>query len=109
MKYVPDIATHDGRRAWAFLAILGGSMVFTIFAAIGVYIVRNNAGLSFWLAIAAHAQVFLGMTAIGWAMGRRIESSVGRSGLSLNDKIDRAVDDVADAAVSKADEIKEGV
>ena len=61
-------------------------MVFTGFAAVGVYLVRNSPGLSFWLALAAHAQVFLGMGALGWAMGRRMLASVSRDGMTVDDR-----------------------
>lgn len=83
---LPPIDTHDGRRALAFLAILGGCIVMTVFAAVGVYIVSENKGLSFWLAIAAHVQIFLGMSAMGWAMGRRMSASVTRDGASFDDR-----------------------
>lgn len=83
---IPPIDTHDGRRALAFLAILGGCIVMTLFAAVGVYIVRNSAGLSFWLALAAHVQIFLGLSAMGWAMGRRMTASVNRDGASFDDR-----------------------
>lgn len=83
---LPSIETHDGRRAFAFLAILGGCVVFTAFAAVGVYIVRNSPGLSFWLALAAHAQVFLGMGALGWFAGRRMLASATRDGVTVDDR-----------------------
>lgn len=83
---LPPIDTHDGRRGFAFLAILGGCVVFTGFAAVGVYLVRNHAGLSFWLALAAHAQVFLGMGALGWFAGRRMLASFTRDGATVDDR-----------------------
>lgn len=86
LRLLPYIHTHDGRRALAFLAIVGGCMVFTLVIAINTYMLRNNAGFLFWLAMAAHAQVFLGMTALGWFAGRRIEVSAGKSGLMIDDK-----------------------
>ena len=58
----------------------------TLFAAIGVYIVRGNAGLSFWLALAAHGQIFVGLSAMGWAMGRRMQSEVTKSGIKFDDR-----------------------
>lgn len=57
----PSLSTPDGRRAWAFVAIVGGSIVFTMFAAVGVYIVRGDIKLSFYLALAAHGQVIVGL------------------------------------------------
>lgn len=83
---IPPIETHDGRRAWAFLAILGGCVTMTLFAAVGVFIVRGSMGLSFWLAMAAHGQIFVGLSAMGWAMGRRMQSEVTRSGIKFDDR-----------------------
>lgn len=83
---IPPITTHDGRRAWAFLATVGGCMVFTAVILFAVWLLRENAGFTFWLALAAHVQVFLGMGAIGWAMGRRMVSSVSRDGASFDDR-----------------------
>lgn len=79
--------TPDGRRATAFLAILGGSIVMTIFAAVGVYIVRKDAGLSFWLALAAHAQIALGLTAFTALFVKR-SISAGRDGVKIEDQGD---------------------
>jgi hypothetical protein len=85
MKF-PTITTHDGRRAAAFFAILGGCVVMTLFAAAGVYLVSGDTKLSFWLAIAAHVQILVGMTAMGWAMGRRLQIDVSKDGAKLNDQ-----------------------
>jgi hypothetical protein len=82
---LPPVDTHDGRRAFAFFAILGGCVVMTLFAAAGVYLVKGDVKLSFWLAIAAHVQILVGMTAMGWAMGRRMLAEVGRDGVKIND------------------------
>lgn len=84
---LPLIASPDGRRAWAFIAIWGGCIIFTAFAAVGLYIVRNSPGLSFWLALAAHLQVLVGMTALAWAMGRRSKIEVSRDGATLDDTL----------------------
>lgn len=76
----------------------------TVFAAVGVYLVSGDAGLSFWLALAAHAQIFIGLTFFGWAAGRRLTAEVGRNGLSIRDN--EAAQTVADAAQDRADEVK---
>lgn len=81
----PPIDTHDGRRAWAFLAISGGAMAFSLFIWISLYMLRAHPGFVFWLAIAAHAQVLVGMTALGWAMGRRIQLEGSKNGIKIND------------------------
>lgn len=82
---LPPILTQDGRRAWAFLALLGGSIVMTLFAAAGVYIVRQDAGLSFWLAIAAHVQILIGMTGFGALLYKRTIKA-GRDGVEISDQ-----------------------
>ncbi len=82
---LPDIATHDGRRALAFLAIIGGCMVFTALIIASVWLLSAHADYLFYLALAAHGQVFVGMTALGWAMGRRLVASATRDGVSIDD------------------------
>ena len=84
----PDIATHDGRRALAFLAIMGGAMVFSLFIWVCLYLLRGHPEFVLYLALAAHAQVLVGMTALGWAMGRRLQLQGGRDGVTLNDQGD---------------------
>jgi hypothetical protein len=85
---LPPVDTHDGRRALAFFAILGGCVVMTLFAAAGVYLVSGDVKLSFWLAIAAHVQILVGMTAMGWAMGRRLQIDVSKDGAKIDDRGD---------------------
>jgi hypothetical protein len=82
---LPPILTQDGRRAWAFLALLGGSIVMTVFAAVGVYIVRKDSGLSFWLAMAAHVQIIVGMTGFGALLYKRTIKA-GRDGVEISDQ-----------------------
>lgn len=82
---LPDITTPDGRRAYAFAAIVGGAMVFSAFIWVALWLLRNHEGFVFWLAVAAHVQVFVGMTALGFAMGRRLQASISRDGVSIDD------------------------
>lgn len=86
MSAPPDISTHDGRRAWAFLATVGGCMVFTAVIIASLWIVRHSPGFVFWLALAAHVQVFMGMGALGWAMGRRMATEVTRDSVKYDDR-----------------------
>jgi hypothetical protein len=85
---LPDITTPDGRRAWAFAAIVGGAMVFSLFIWVALWLLRNHEGFVFYLAIAAHVQVFVGMTALGFAMGRRLQASISKDGVTIDDKGD---------------------
>ena len=84
MKF-PPISTHDGRRALSFLAVIGRCVVFTLFAAVSLWLLRDQPGFVFWLALCAHVQVLVGMTALGWQMGRRLSVNAGRDGISLSD------------------------
>jgi hypothetical protein len=79
-----DLTTPDGRRAAAFAAILGGCFTMTVFAAVGVYIVRKDAGLSFWLALAAHAQITLGLSAFTALFVKR-SFKAGKDGIEITD------------------------
>lgn len=90
---LPTLLTPDGRRAYAFAAILGGCVVMTVFAAVGVYLVSGNAGLSFWLALAAHAQILVGLTLLGALFVRR-SFKVGRDGVEITDDAVRDGDTV---------------
>ncbi|CAB4152444.1 hypothetical protein UFOVP616_14 [uncultured Caudovirales phage] len=76
--------THNGRRAAAFGALIGGCAIMTIFAAIGVYLVKGNAAYSFYLALAAHAQIMLGLTAFTALFIRR-SIKAGRDGIEITD------------------------
>lgn len=102
---LPPITTADGRRAWAFLAIVGGSVVMTLFAAVGVYLVSPDAKLSFYLALAAHAQILVGLTALGAQFVKR-SIKVSATGIDISDA-GEAAQVVADAAQTKADDVKD--
>ena len=82
---IPPLDTHDGRRALSFLALLGGCFVMTVFAAVGVYLVSGNATYSFWLAMAAHVQIFVGLSFFGWNLGRRLQAEVSKDGVRIDD------------------------
>jgi uncharacterized membrane protein len=82
---LPPIDTHDGRRGWAFIAICVGCIMFTLFATYGVYLVRFNPPYVFLLALAAHGQVLVGMTALGWVLGRRANIQVTKDSVTIED------------------------
>ena len=109
MSLLNQFQTPDGRRALAFFAILGGCVVMTLFAAVGVWMVRGNAAYSFGLAMAAHGQIAIGLTGFGALLWRRT-LKVSRDGFEMSDQPDApaAAQAVADAGQDKADEIKEG-
>lgn len=84
---MPPLGTSDGRRGWAFLALVGGAITFTAFAAFGVYQLRNSAGFTFWLALAAHAQVFVVLASLGGLLVKRM-IKITRDGAEYEDKSD---------------------
>ena len=81
---LPDISTVGGRKAWTFLALVGAAMVFTAFAGAGVWIVRDSPGLSFWLALAAHAQIVIVLTGLAALLVRRSVKAT-RDGVEIID------------------------
>lgn len=78
------LLTPDGRRAMAFAAVLGGCVVMTGFAAIGLLIVRGRPSLVFWLSLAAHAQILVGMTGLLALLVKRVVR-VSRDGVEISD------------------------
>ncbi len=85
-RRLPTIMSPDGRRAWAFAAICGGAVVFTVFAGVGAWELRDEPAYLLWLTLAAHLQVFVGMTALGWTLGRRMILEAGRTGAKISDQ-----------------------
>ena len=86
VQRVVSILTSDGRRAWAFAAICGGCIVFTLFAAVGVYLVAGDLRYTFYLAVAAHLQILIGMSALGFVLGRRMSLDATRNGVKFSDQ-----------------------
>lgn len=84
---LPPITTPDGRRAYALVALWGAAAVFTLFAAVAVYLNRNNEENSFYLGLAAHAQVFAALAAIGALLVKRTIKA-GRDGIEISDQGD---------------------
>lgn len=83
---LPTIMTADGRRAWAFVALWIGCGVFTALAAAGAWLVKGEPKYTLILALAAHVQLFVGMSAFAFLLGRRMALSVSREGLTMDDR-----------------------
>jgi hypothetical protein len=83
---LPDIMTPDGRRAWAFIALFGSALVFTIFIAWGLWHLRDQVRETFWLAMMAHAQLFMVIGGFTWVLGRRMLVSATRDGATIDDR-----------------------
>lgn len=87
------IMTPDGRRAAAFVALICGCAVMTAFAAVGVWLVSGNAAYSFYLALAAHAQILVALTALSALLVKRTIRA-GRDGIEISDDSIRDGDSV---------------
>jgi lysylphosphatidylglycerol synthetase-like protein (DUF2156 family) len=85
-RRAPSIMSADGRRAWAFAAIVGGCVVFTGFAAAAVWQLRAQPFYLLVLGLAAHVQILVGMTALGWTLGRRLQLDVNKRGARMSDR-----------------------
>lgn len=83
---LPAITNEDGRKAWSFMALVGAGMVFTVFAGLGLWMVREVAGFVFWLTLAAHGHIFVVLGALGWAIGRRMLGKATRDGIEFDDR-----------------------
>ena len=59
--------------------------MFTIFAAVGVWLVSGNALYTLILALTANLQILVGMTALGWTLGRRMQLEATKDGAKLSD------------------------
>lgn len=106
---LPTITTADGRRAWSFIVLWIGCVVFTVFAAVAVWLVSGNARYSLILGLAAHVQLLVGMGAFSFSLGRRMSVKGGKDGFEYSDKeaVSEAAQVVATAAQDKADVVKD--
>ncbi|WP_396190599.1 hypothetical protein [Flavobacterium sp.] len=83
MKWL-HLETNE-RKNIALWMMFGGSLVFTAYAIAGLIMVSSNPGFVFWLAMAAHVQIFSIMCGyIAQLVKRRI--SAGKDGVSITDE-----------------------
>ncbi len=85
MKF-PPIDSVSGRKAWAFVVLFGAAIVFTAMIVWALWFLRAVPGFTFWLALAAHVQLAIVMTAFSWTLGRRAKIAVSRSGAEIDDR-----------------------
>lgn len=85
MKF-PPIDSVTGRKAWAFVVLFGAAIVFTAMIVWALWFLRAVPGFTFWLALAAHVQLAIVMTAFSWTLGRRAKIAVSRSGAEIDDR-----------------------
>lgn len=85
MKF-PAIDNVSGRKAWAFVVLFGAAIVFTAMIVWALWHLRAIPGFTFWLAVAAHAQLAIVMTAFSWTLGRRAKIALSRSAVEIDDR-----------------------
>ena len=95
------LATQEGRRSFAFLATFGASLIFTAYAAVNTYLLRDHPQFLFWLAMANLGLLLVCITAFGWAMGRRMNVEGGRDGFKMNDSGGEVIRDGDSVTVEK--------
>lgn len=78
-----DLETNE-RKNLSLWMMFGGAVTFTIFAAIGLWLVAANLQYVFWLALVAHVQIITIMTGfIAQLVKRRI--TAGKDGITISD------------------------
>jgi hypothetical protein len=83
MKFL-SLETNE-RKNIALWMMFGGALVFTAYAAVGLWLVSSYANYVFWLAVVAHVQIFSIMCGyIAQLVKRRI--SAGKEGVSITDE-----------------------
>lgn len=82
----PPIASVTGRKAWAFVVLFGAAIVFTGMIVWSLWLLRAEPGFTFWLALAAHVQLAIVMTAFSWTLGRRAKIAFSRSSVEVDDR-----------------------
>lgn len=84
MKFLRHLLTPDGRRAGAFIVVLGGAITMTLYAAAVLYLVKGDTEKAFWLGIAAHVHILLALTAFA-ALWVKRSIKIDRDGLEVTD------------------------
>lgn len=78
----------EGRRAAAFLALLGGAIVMTVYACVVLWLIRRSPGYTFWLGLAAHGQIAIITTGfVALFVKRSVKFT--RDGVEVSDDVDK--------------------
>lgn len=86
VKISPEAeARSENRRDWALMALFGGAVVMTLFAAFAMYWVSDNPKYVLWLGLAAHAQIVISISALAGLLVKR-SLKVSRTGLEIVDQ-----------------------
>jgi membrane protein YdbS with pleckstrin-like domain len=79
-----NLETNE-RKNLSLWMMFGGALVFTVYAIVGLFLVHTQPHFVFWLAVAAHLQIFSIMCGyIAQLVKRRI--SAGKDGISIADE-----------------------
>lgn len=100
MKWL-GLETNE-RKNLALWMLFGGAIVFTAYATAGLWLTASEPTYVFWLAIAAHIQIFTIMTGyVAQLVKRRLH--VGRDGIDITDAVDTKYEEYTDSSDSNDD------
>lgn len=83
---VPPVTSQDWRRGFAFIGVWGGCVTTFIYICVLTWLLRGDAEKLYWLAMAANLHLLVGMLALAWFGGRRLQFSMTRDGVSIDDR-----------------------
>lgn len=93
-------ARADRRRDWALILAGGGAVTMTLYACACLFLLRENAGFTFYLACFAHVQILVALTGIlGLLVKRELKISKNEINISDHELISRPE---AETAVNEA-------
>lgn len=76
----------EGRRGWALMLMAGGGSSMTIYAGVGLYLVREHANYVFYLALASLGLILVVLTGYaGLLVKRTIKGSVLGNSIEISD------------------------
>lgn len=81
---IVDPARSDRRRDLGLLALFGGGIAMTAYAAYALWLVRDNASFVFWLGLSALALVAITLTGFAALIVKRT-IRLSKDGLEISD------------------------
>lgn len=95
------LTTSEGRRAWAVIALAGGGMAMTVYAAFALWLVATVPEYVLALGLAAHVAVFVSITGFAALLVKRtLKASVAGNSFEASDQGD-AIKDGETVTISK--------
>lgn len=107
-KMITEVIDADTnqRKNFSLWMMFGGAIIFTIFTAISLFLVRHDPHYVFWLGIAAHFQVFSVLAGfISQLVKRRV--LISKQGMGIEDLLNNTTDDEEEIDASDLEEYDE--